>query len=96
MGGEVHLRMTAVSEQARLRAPDIRELVFFTEDGLINADKEQVFSSPEPGVLALKLHVSEYATDPHAKELRGVLQTPQGWMPDGTVKSATLRVKIAD
>ena len=44
----------------------------------------------------MTLPVSEYATDPHAKELRGVLQTPQGWSPDGAVKSVTVRVRIAD
>ena len=31
-----------------------------------------------------------------AMELRGVLETSQGWSPDGAVKSVVLRVKIAD
>lgn len=96
MGGEVHLKLTALNEEAMKRAAAIREVIFFTDDGLINADKPQSFSSPEPGVLAMKLIISEYASDPKAKELCGVLQTPQGWLPDGTVKSFTLRVKIAD
>lgn len=96
VGGEVHLRLTAMSDQARERAPAIKELIFFTDDGLINADKEQAFSSPEPGVLAIKLIISEYASDSKSGELRGVLETPQGWSPDGTVKSVTLRVKIAE
>jgi len=94
--GEVQLRLTASSEQARRRAPAIKEMLFFTDDGLINPDKEQIFSSPGPGVLMLRLPISQYATDPNAKELCGVLQTPQGWSPDGVVKSVTLRAKIAD
>lgn len=94
--GKVHLRLTALGEPARRRAAVIRRLRFFTDDGLINADKEQIFSQPEPGVLALDLRVSEYATDPGAPELLGVLQTPEGWSADGTVKSATVRVKIDD
>jgi DsbC/DsbD-like thiol-disulfide interchange protein len=96
LGGEIHLTLTAVSQQARERAPAIKELIFYTDDGLINADKEQVLSRPAPGVLAMKLLVSEYATDPNVRELRGVLQTPQGWSPDGTVKSVMVRAKIAD
>lgn len=94
MNGEVQLRLIAASEQAKQHAPLIKELLFFTDDGLINPDKEQVLSHPAPGVLMLKLPVSQYATDPDAKELRGVLQTPQGWSPDGSVKSATVRVGI--
>ena len=96
MGGEVLLRLTAMSKQAKQRAPAVKELTFFTDDGLINADKEQIFSSPEPGVLELRLRISEYATDPKSKELSGVLQTPQGWSADGAVKSATVQVEIAD
>ncbi|MCE9520238.1 MAG: hypothetical protein K8R87_11890, partial [Verrucomicrobia bacterium] len=92
-GAEVQLRLIAQSDEAKQRAAAIKEMIFFTDDGLINADKPQTFSSPEPGVLMMKLIISEYATDPKAKELSGVLQTPQGWSPDGTVKSVFLRVK---
>ncbi|MEO7317572.1 MAG: protein-disulfide reductase DsbD domain-containing protein, partial [Chthoniobacteraceae bacterium] len=79
LDGEVRLRLTAVSKEARAQAPAIKQLTFFTEDGLINSDKEQHFSRAGSEVLLLRLRISEYATDPDAKELRGVLQTPEGW-----------------
>ncbi len=95
-GAEVHLKLTAISEEAKQRAAAIKAMIFFTDDGLINADKPQIFASPEPGVLEMKLIISEYATDPKTKELNGILQTPLGWSPDGTVKSFSLRVKLAE
>ncbi len=95
-GAEVHLKLSAQTDEAKQRAAAIKEMIFFTDDGLINADKPQTFSSPEPGVLVMKLIISEYASDPKAKELSGILQTPQGWSADGTVKSVILRVKLAE
>lgn len=96
VGDVVHLKLTAMTEVAKKRTAAIKEMIFYTDDGLINADKPQTFSSPESGVLVMKLIISEYANDPKAGELSGVLQTPQGWSPDDAMKSFALRVKIAD
>ncbi|HEY2573846.1 MAG TPA: protein-disulfide reductase DsbD domain-containing protein, partial [Verrucomicrobiaceae bacterium] len=52
---EVTLRLTAVDAAAARRADEIKDMIFFTDDGLINADKSQIISHPSPGVLTLRL-----------------------------------------
>lgn len=94
--GEVTLTLTATGADTMRRADDIKEMIFFTDDGLINADKEQIFFHLKPGVVGLRLQISQYASDPRAPELCGVLQTPQGWTPDGAVKSMIVRARIVD
>ncbi len=92
--GIVNLRLTALSEEAKARSSVIKDMIFFTNDGLINADKVQTFSKPAPGELMMKLEVSQYAEHPDAKELSGILQTPQGWSKDGSVKSVIIHAHV--
>lgn len=95
-GGEITLTLTASDDVARERARLIKDVLFFSEDGLVNVDKPQAFSKPAADMIELKLAVSEYTTDPQATELIGVVQTQEGWNKDGTVKSAIVRVKISE
>ncbi len=92
--GVVELKLIALSEEAKAQATVIKDVIFFTDDGLINADKDQAFSKPAPGVLVMTLIVSEYAEKPESKELRGILQSPQSWSKDGTVKSVKIHAKF--
>jgi DsbC/DsbD-like thiol-disulfide interchange protein len=62
----------------------IKEVLFFTDDGLVNADKDQVLKQLPNGSLELRLEVSQYAEQPLAKRLVGVLQSKQGWDAKGT------------
>ena len=92
--GMVELKLVAESDAAKAQAGSIKDVIFFTDDGLINADKEQTFAKPAPGELVMKLIVSQYAEHPDARELRGILQTPQGWSKDGSVKSVIIHANI--
>ncbi|WP_075087694.1 protein-disulfide reductase DsbD domain-containing protein [Verrucomicrobium spinosum] len=62
----------------------IKDVLFFTDDGLVNADKDQVLEQLPNGALRLTLEVSQYAEQPLAKRLVGVLQSKQGWDAKGT------------
>jgi thiol:disulfide interchange protein DsbD len=64
--------------------------IFFTEDGYINADKNQVFRQ-DGDSLVIELIVSSYYTDAPPKELQGIL-----WLKDGSLgKGAIIRAPFA-
>jgi thiol:disulfide interchange protein DsbD len=86
----VTLLLTAQSEAAQEQCVKVKDATFFTEDGFINADKEQHFAKPRPGVITIGLVVSEYATNPSPKQFTGVIRSPQGWAPDA--RSHSVRV----
>ncbi len=92
--GIVELKLIAQSVEAKAQATNIKGIIFFTDDGLINADKDQDLAKPTGGVIEMKLVISEYAEKPESKELIGILQSPQGWSKDGSVKSVSIQTKI--
>ncbi len=60
--------------------------IFFTDDGYVNADKEQVFRV-EDDALVIEMAVSKYFTEQPPAELRGIL-----WLRDGSLgKGAIIR-----
>jgi DsbC/DsbD-like thiol-disulfide interchange protein len=64
--------------------------IFFTEDGYINADKDQTFRQ-EDDALVIELPISTYFTDTPPAELRGIL-----WLKDGSLgKGAIIRAPFA-
>lgn len=71
----------------------VKDVLFFTDDGLVNADKDQTLERREDGTLVLKLAVSQYADQPLATKLVGVLQSPQGWDAQRT-RSVAIEVPI--
>lgn len=93
-GDRVQLEIAACTDAAQEQFTKIKEVTFFTEDGFINADKEQRFAKKNPGLITLALVVSEYATNPNAKEFTGVLKTPQGWTPDARSHSVSVVVPL--
>jgi DsbC/DsbD-like thiol-disulfide interchange protein len=81
----------ATAAQAANTAKDSEPVaIFFTEDGYINADKDQVFRK-EGNDLVIELVISTYFTDAAPDELRGIL-----WLKDGSLgKGAIIRAPFA-
>lgn len=73
-GEKVILKLTSTSSTL----PTALDGIFFTEDGFINADKDQVFHK-EGSTLTVELVVSSYYSGKAPETLRGVL-----WFKDGT------------
>lgn len=86
--GKVTLRLTPKSEALKKHAAHMKDLFFFTEDGLINPDKEQVVKHEADGSLVLEMLVSEYAPKRLPKILSGVLQSHEGLTTNG-IKSVS-------
>jgi DsbC/DsbD-like thiol-disulfide interchange protein len=95
-GDRVTLKLTPTKGQAGA-APtagqakrDNPDGIFFTEDGYINANMEQVFRQEDDG-LSIDLKTSKYFTDKPPAELLGVL-----WLKDGSLgKGAIIRAPFA-
>jgi thiol:disulfide interchange protein DsbD len=79
--GFITLTLTPQSEAAKTAGNQIKDVLFFTDDGLINADKDQPLTRTDDGRLILKLEISQYADDPDADRLNGLLRTGSaaGW-----------------
>ena len=89
----VTLRIKPQSDGARNQLARIREATFFTEDGLTDPNKGETFSKDAEGI-TLSIAISEHAPKPLPKKCIGIIQTPQGWLPDGGPKSLSLRVSF--
>ena len=95
--GRVTLRLTPSTDSAKAVSANIKEVLFFTDDGYINADKDQVFRKEADGSLTLGLEVSQYYDGQGPpKALLGLLQTPGGWGKEFTSKTAVIGVKFAE
>lgn len=79
--GFITLTLTPTSEAAQAAGKQIKDVLFFTDDGLINADKDQPLTRTDDGAIILKLEISQYADDPDADRLNGLLRTSSaaGW-----------------
>jgi DsbC/DsbD-like thiol-disulfide interchange protein len=92
---EVTLHLVAKSEAAKQQLAAVKEVFFFTDDGYIHADKDQILRKEGNDTLTLKLTVSEYydgkAPPTH---LLGLLQSAQGWGKGITSKSAIVNAPI--
>jgi len=62
----------------------IHDIIFFTEDGLVNPDKPQKTERAKDGSIALHLELSEYHEGKQPSKLLGVIQTNSGWVPGGS------------
>jgi thiol:disulfide interchange protein DsbD len=91
----VTLHLTAKSEAAKQQLASVKDVLFFTDDGYIHADKDQILRKEDDGTLQLELTVSEYydGKTPPA-HLVGLLQSPQGWSKGFTSKSVIINVPI--
>jgi len=90
-GDTVQLRLKPTGDAA---VPKVKEALFFTEDGFIHSDADQPFTREADGTVVLDLPVSEYAPKPQPKVLKGLVQSPQGWFPEGADGPKTTRVSV--
>ncbi len=85
----VTLRLTAATAEAKAQLASIQEARFFTLDGFIHSDKDQVMKKVGDHTLEFTLQISQYydskALPP---ELLGIVRTPQGW--GGSVSSQSV------
>jgi thiol:disulfide interchange protein DsbD len=91
----VTLHLTAKNDAAQQHLASVKEVLFFTDDGYINADKDQVLRREGYDKLSLELTISGYydGTKPPT-HLLGLLQTPQGWGKGITSKTAIINAPI--
>lgn len=91
--GTVKLRLIPQTAELRKHAANMKDLFFFTEDGLINPDKEQIVKHEADGSLLLEMLVSEYGPKRMPKTLIGVLQSHEGMTASG-VKSVSFSTTL--
>jgi len=91
-GDRVTLRLAAQTAKEGTPEPprNLPAGIFFTEDGYINADKDQTFRQ-EGRTLVIELITSSYFTETPPDELRGIL-----WLYHGSLgRGAIIRVPFA-
>ncbi len=91
--GKVILRLVPQTTELKKHAANIKDLFFFTEDGLINPDKEQIVKHESDGSLVLEMLVSEYGPKRMPKMLIGVLQSHEG-MTTSDVRSVSFSTPL--
>ena len=94
-GGEVILHIKAASDRAKSHFEKVHEVTFFTEDGLIDPNKPESLRRNATEFI-LTQTISEFAPKPFPKHLFGILQTPQGWLRDGTPKCIRISVPLRE
>ena len=93
--GTIVLRIKPATERAKLHLGEIEDVTFFTGDGLIDPNKPESLS--RTGVeIVLTQTISEFAPKPLPRQVAGILQTPQGWLPDGKPKSIRIATPLRD
>jgi thiol:disulfide interchange protein DsbD len=92
-GAEIVLRISPVSDAARRQLDRITEVTFFTEDGWVDPNKPGSMANTGSGIV-LTQTVSEYAPKPAPGRLTGILESPQGWLPDAEPKSIRIAVPL--
>lgn len=90
---KVTLRLIPQTAELKKHSASMKDLFFFTEDGLINPDKEQAVKHEADGSLVLEMLVSEYGPKRMPKALIGVLQSQEGMTASG-VRSVSLSTPL--
>lgn len=93
--GAIILRIKPASDFAKLHLSEIKDVTFFTEDGLIDPNKPESLSKTGSEIM-LTQTISEFAPKPLPKQVVGILQTPQGWLDDGKPKSIRISVPLRE
>jgi DsbC/DsbD-like thiol-disulfide interchange protein len=87
------LTPSAKDPSIKKHAEVIHDIIYFTEDGLINPDTEQRIEKFQDGRIAIHLTQSEYFEGSIPATIAGIVQTPQQWTPHGPT-SASIRVPL--
>jgi thiol:disulfide interchange protein DsbD len=77
---QVTIKITPQTEDAKAQLRKIKEVTFFTDDGLIDPNKPDSLTVNDDSIV-LTQTISEYAPKTFPKRLQGHLQSPQGWLP---------------
>lgn len=93
-GKQLVMVITPQSAEATKQLHRIKNVTFFTDDGLVDPNKPESLKTGED-TLTLTQTISEYASNTSPKRLRGVLQSPKGWLPDGQTKNIIVDVPLA-
>lgn len=91
--GEIVMRIKPVTPAAKAHFSSVKSATFFTEDGLIDPNKPESLNKGE-GEFVLTQTVSEYYHKPLPRQVVGILQTPEGWLPEGKPKSIHIAVPL--
>ncbi len=78
--GEIVLRIKPVTADAKAHFSSVKNVSFFTEDGIIDPNKPESLVKRD-GEFVLTQTISEYFHGPLPKRVVGILQTPEGWLP---------------
>lgn len=92
-GLNVTLILRPTSPEARQLDPSGKtpNVLFFTEDGWINSDQDQICSLAKDGTLAIKLIRAEVFLGKGTPDrLHGILQREGGWHADGSLRSMSI------
>ncbi|MEZ0275934.1 MAG: protein-disulfide reductase DsbD domain-containing protein, partial [Roseimicrobium sp.] len=91
----VTLHLTAKNDAAKQQLASVKEVLFFTEDGYIHADKDQKLGKEGADTLTLELTVSQYYDGKNPPtHLLGLLQSSQGWGKGHTSKTVIIKAPI--
>lgn len=96
-GLNVILTLRPVSESARKFGPadQAARVIFFTEDGWINSDQDQISTLAADGSLTIQLVRAEVFLGKGTPErLFGVVQREGGWHVDGTLRSMSVQPEL--
>ena len=92
-GNQVTLKLTPQTAELKKHAAGTKDLFFFTEDGLIDPNTQQVVKHERDGSLHLEMLVSEYGPKRMPKMLTGVLQSKEG-LTTGGVRSVSFSTPL--
>ena len=92
-GEQIVLHIKPSTDAAKQQFSKIKDLTFFTDDGLVDPNKPESLTKTDNEIV-LTQTISEYAPKPLPDKVTGILQSPQGWLADGKPKSITISVPL--
>jgi len=93
IGKQIELKIQPTTDKAKQQLAAIKAVTFFTEDGLVDPNQPETLVKDGSGITLLQT-MSEYAPKVLPERFMGILQSPQGWLPDGVAKSITISPKL--
>ena len=90
---QIELKIQPITDKAKQQLAAIKDVTFFTEDGLVDPNQPEALVKDGSGITLLQT-ISEYAPKVLPERFTGILQTPQCWLPDGVAKSITISPKL--
>jgi len=88
----VTLRLSPISAAAVRQLAQLKQVRFFTEDGLTDPNQGETCKKDAQG-FTLRLAISEHAPQPPPQDLIGIVSAPSGFLPDGPL-AMSLRLPL--